>query len=518
MHKQVLPVALALVLLGCPSSNDPADSGTGGGSTRAGGGSGGGSAGGGTGGSTGTGGGSSITPITLTTFCAQYAARACTHEVDCGNYSPNDAGAASCLERETDRYRLPCAQLDGLTFNGVAAAECFKELGEAPGTCKADWAPCGQTPFALNGTFYQAPAQHDCGAVTCGPGTYCDRNCLNLMCKPLQPLGAACANGEAGRIIECNPDAGWCGTGPDAGSMCLDYLAPGDDCTLGVCPPHTFCDYRDTVTCKLRGANGATCAENSECLINHCLGDGHCGTLDAGAPCRSAKDCRVCVGLSLSSDGGVVAAGTCRTTPLQTGAACRRTWANGGIACDYAAANVCLDGMCTLIAPFSRPLGAECVRRPYGVTTDRDFGFSTCEPGLTCQTAAVEPPGTGTCQPALAEGAACRDLWECANGRPCLQGADGGSVCTRKPTLGETCNAGQCTDDARCVGAGDGGRECRPLGRLDEPCGSYFDCTTGNFCDQGLCKPLRAAGATCTQTFECLSGYCSYGQCAATCR
>jgi hypothetical protein len=147
----------------------------------------------------------------------------------------------------------------------------------------------------------------------------------------------------------------------------------------------------------------------------------------------------------------------------------------------------------------------------------QDGGPCPCEEGLRCD-------ASGACRPQGTAGAACQGPDDCAFEFECASD----KTCRRLAGTGETCDASQ---DATAVECGAGfycdhstaPARCAAEPALGAPCVAPADgtltCVSG-FCDVAgsqRCEALRAEGAGCTQQFECASGLCSAGHCAAAC-
>jgi len=175
------------------------------------------------------------------------------------------------------------------------------------------------------------------------------------------------------------------------------------------------------------------------------------------------------------------------------------------------------DGTCLAYNP---PLGGDDQRRMFSRTASdgapcgpiRDgIGagfFGTCDPttSFCCFTDPANPdigctfaydgdgvPREGVCRPAGGEGDACDGLPPLSICRTGLECADGTCVAPSTATLavGETC--------------------------VDEGFMLLGDCD-GGYCDlfgSSVCEPLEPDGAECTAPYECQSGSCVEGACAA---
>lgn len=477
----------------------------------------GGGAGGGTGG--GGGGGGSIT---LQDFCANYPAAACATQIACGRYS--DAGLDVCLARESSAELCRRAAAGSVQFDGVVAARCLMELQSGPLRCASDFPPCQLVGFGQGSIRSEVFTErlNGCGTSTCGAGTICDRRCTGPQCQPLAAVGQSCDTSD-GITRDCVREAA-CSTRDGGAYTCLALTPRGGDCSDWSCLPDDYCDTTGaTPTCRAKLAREAPCSPGDACFDGVCRSDGRCGTLDAGARCEAASDCGgtygsdlVCLGLQVSADGGTVDAGVCGPRP-GAGQPCSRSWARVWDPCRMQAGEACLDGVCTYLAPFSRPLGAECPLRPWGYTAVPFYGFAVCERGLGCRPdPTAHPPQTGRCQPAQPEGGECRDEFECAGGLGCYQGEDGGTRCARLPGVGESCAFAACQSDLQCQALGDGGARCVALAPLAGGC-ALQSCVPNAQCVNDVCEPLGGTGASCDYGFQCQSGVCQFHQCVSQC-
>ncbi|MFO0593811.1 MAG: hypothetical protein U0228_00835 [Myxococcaceae bacterium] len=540
---RALLVGLSLLAFGCPTAANP-DSGFGGGRGDGGfpGGGGGFPAGGGfpTGGfggaggsfgggfATGGGGGGTVDSgapaVDLATFCAIYPAASCAHLSACQRY---EADSGACLADEQASLASLCASADAGSFayDPVAAARCLAELN-LPLACYADFPSCGslRTFGAAVGPlpFVFTLRPNGCGSATCAPGTLCDSDCTNPQCQPRRTLGQTCRNGRPSSF--CDEATSYCGT-DDAGiERCLALAGPGENCGPYGCAAGTVCHYDGTNTlCTPFLDAGAPCTSAPElCGPGRvCRSNGTCGAPTPGDPCTRPTQCGtypatlVCLGLTLSADGGLLDGGTCGPRPL-LGDACDYAWGTPTDPCRADLGHGCIEGRCTLLTPFSLPAGTECPIRPYGRVELPWLGFASCQRGLTClPSTTAHAPRTGRCSVPLDAGAPCRDPFWCANGLSCASVGDGGSECLAPPHAGERCQ-GLCRRDAYCANDADGGTHCAPLGGPDAGCSAISDCLAPLNCDNGHCSTTLAAGP-CQYDFQCSPGACQAGQCVAMC-
>jgi hypothetical protein len=163
-------------------------------------------------------------------------------------------------------------------------------------------------------------------------------------------------------------------TGDTNCGACGQRVAAGGDCTKGKCDDGLSC--AENGKCVAPGAAGATCGENQPCLTPLVCANGTCAKGgEAGAACSEAAPCNAFKALACDS-----ASKTCKEVKL----------ANPGETC--------------------------------GVVNG---AFVLCAAGGDCKTAGATSP-TGTCQAALADGAACTtDGPSCQEPAECVNG-----VCT----------------------------------------------------------------------------------------
>lgn len=453
--------------------------------------------------------------VSLGDFCTQFPQAVCERRIGCGEYA--DAGVDTCRARESARIAQSCQRADAgyVDFNGVQAAGCLAQLRGAA-LCFDFLEPCG-----VSNTVFPERAT-GCGLATCGPNTFCDRDCFQPTCRTFRQLGQSCDDGSFGTYAPCDATTGFCGSA-DGGTAwsCLSFKPVGGACQTGQCGPSGLCVYGTSPTCAALLPDEAPCTANNDCSSFLCRADRHCGALDAGVTCSAAQDCGagVCRGLSLGADGGVASTGTCGPV-AQLGETCDRQWARFGRSCDFLGGKACLDGVCKQVPVGTQGLNQECPLRPWGFFTAPYLGFLACQPGLSCQpTSDPSTPRTGRCRPANTEGDPCLDPLACLPGFTCATAADGGQTCQRRHAFGEACpSRGGCLDELTCLQQADGGFAClQPLG-LDAGGCIYSDsCVDQATCAGGTCVSKGGLGDACTYGFECLSGGCGNGRCVAQC-
>ncbi len=295
-------------------------------------------------------------------------------------------------------------------------------------------------------------------------------------CRPKKPLGDACTLGG-----ECRD--GFCADGvccsdrcdgvcencslPTSPGTCAPIPAESD---AGICSPYTcdgsrrcrstcdtdqdcmggfFCESA-TGLCRPKRLLGETCLSANECmhptspdpaLDGFCV-DGVCCDEDCSGECRR---CNV-----------AGAVGTCANTPRQTpprsASGCGDYLCGGDGSClaicadaqDCVAGGQCVSGQCGI----PRPNGSTC-------TIDAGCASQICNDESVCCAAACDGP----CRTCASSGAA--------------------GTCLDHP-------AGTVPE------SGCGGFNCDGAGQCRTTCVDDGECASGNFCDAGVCVPLRA--------------------------
>jgi hypothetical protein len=247
------------------------------------------------------------------------------------------------------------------------------------------------------------------------------------------------------------------------------------------------------------------------------------GTVPAGGPCRLREECEgdAYCDLSTGACPGVCTPRHAVGMPCDSSDEC-----SGGSVFGYCDSNGEQPAVCAeRVFTQARGEGDACNLSGHDV--------ALCPPGLFCD---VPPDDTsdstlGTCQRAIALGAACDDPDDvCVAGALC-QGVDRVRTCQNvvRLELGDPCRArdendppsfcdpfdGLTCGEAVCEATGDGtaGSRCDTT-----DFGDLLPCDPGLYCDldSDTCEPLRAAGAACDQDRSCVSGSCD--QDTLTCR
>lgn len=172
---------------------------------------------------------------------------------------------------------------------------------------------------------------------------------------------------------------------------------------------------------------------------------------------------------------------------------------------------------CRETFPGRLPEGAPC-----GVPS-----VDACGPGLICL--GGSPRGCGSCVTATSQGKEPSVTHPCAWGLTPVWDGGLGSSCEPRGALGESCAGRSCLEWLRCVDRLTANPVCRQppprfqtdppdAGALGQACviliyGEF--CLAGLTCLDGGCVALGGYGAPCTTSFECVSGHCLDGACAA---
>lgn len=391
-------------------------------------------------------------PVQADEYCSEYARATCEQAACCGwlDLAQRSACQAAVASRCDRHYgvKLDAGQLH---IDGARARGCF-------GLIAAGCEPGGALALACDRLFDGAPAgascsfNNDCASRVCAraPAETCPT------CQPLVPLGG-----------ECDDWPRLC----DEGLRC----APADG---------------GTSTCVVKYADGQGCAVNDECLAGRCsfppVDDGGasgrtCGLAPIGAPCSSlAGGCgpsRICVWPAPDA-----AYAECRVR-IRLGEPCVNQSFDDG--CEGLGAT-CLDGHCVNVAPYSRPLGAECEES------------WQCEHPLICWEPEWYNRRSGQCVQRAQLGAICTR--PCALGATCLDG-----ICQPLRSAGEPCSSRLCKKFLRCssLPVAAAVHTCRtdpiPNGSVcDYASVGWASCESSSYCNEGICTAVKAAGEPCT--------------------
>lgn len=179
----------------------------------------------------------------------------------------------------------------------------------------------------------------------------------------------------------------------------------------------------------------------------------------------------------------------------------------GRLKYDAVAAKACLDqmqGQCTTIMAGAPLTGPGCEKVFTGLVADG----GTCAADLECRTpgslcAIAQNAQTGKCQPAPKEGQPCIN-YACAEGLVCgfVNNAD---VCVKILDNGATC-----TSSFDCMSGNCSAGTCAAQRNLGDACEYSIECNN-SYCDSqtNTCQTLKADGASCMYSDECESARCA---------
>ncbi|MBI3200834.1 MAG: hypothetical protein HYZ29_04755 [Myxococcales bacterium] len=427
----------------------------------------------------------------------------------------SDQGAPSCQNDGQCNGAGACRKYAKGTSCGATTCVGNNSTGQVCdgfGACVVDTTGTNCAPYLCKGSSCANPCAND---LDCVSGNFCEAG----TCKPKQANGATCAGTNACTSGYC-VDGVCCATactglcqacsvakkGGGAGGEC-GPIKTGSD-------PDSECATTAASTCGTDGwCNGAgACrvwAKNTVCGADVCIGNsktgkscdgfGTCGNNASGTDCTpyvcGAGVCQQpCTTDTNCTSGNFCKAGVC--TPKQAnGAVCGGT--------NQCQSGYCVDGVCCATpctgtcqacsaAKKGNGVDGECGAVSNGIDPDNDCpddGASSCNRDGMCN-------GFGTCRQ-YAKGTAC-----------------GSSACIGNKVSGQFCDGfGACQYDPV-------GTDCAPYtcsaNKCSTPCGSDSDCTSGNYCDAGVCKGKQLNGAACTGNNQCSSNQCVDKVCCAT--
>lgn len=224
------------------------------------------------------------------------------------------------------------------------------------------------------------------------------------------------------------------------------------------------------------------------------------GKLEADAACESSVECKgdaECVTDNMGCNG------KCKARAAE-GEACKEVGCQKGFVCDYQS--------------------DKCVVEKLGAKGD-DCDSNQCGAGLFCDYNNGGGGGVPKCRELGAEGAACDDHEQCAEGLGCAN-----DKCAKPGAMGDACDdPGEtrvCVAGHVCAIIGklsDKTAKCLHTVKAGEKCTSHMQCAQIDiYCKgletgatEGTCETLPKIGEACTppgndfpQFFACLTGYC----------
>lgn len=290
------------------------------------------------------------------------------------------------------------------------------------------------------------------------------------------------------------------------GQACLG----ANECTSGFCVDGVCCDNECAGLCMACTA-----------LLKGQGTDGSCEAIKAGTD--PADECEQ------------LGSGACQTLGTCDGNGACAT--QGGLQCQAAS---CLDGtnqanpwLCDTLGECKEQGSSSCL--PYLCANNACLKTCTsandCETGGACILTACVPKG--------GNGTPCGGNFECTNGN-CVEG-----VCCDTPCNGQCQSCREANKDSgpdgvcgqvktgvacgtsTCIGGVQNGDQCTATGTCEPasiPCAPYLcadayvcsltctldsECKSGNYCDNGACKPRLDLGGACAENKQCLSGFCT---------
>jgi hypothetical protein len=463
---------------------------------------------------------------------AQACNAACTSDNDC--LAPNICDLKTNLCGNKKRLGQSCANtaecltgdfcVDGVCCSTSSCALC-QACNIAPNA-----GTCSNVPSGTAEPHTRCAPNPPCGNTgACNGGGACEQASSSVSCGT-----ASCTGSTFTPVSHCT-GTGTCGVTPT--SSCLPYLcgtgACKTTCTVdGDCMAPYTCQGTAPKSCALK-ANGLACSTGGQCISGNCVDGVCCGS----ASCPACQACNlsgngacspVAAGTtapvsfcpdegpsSCGSNGKCDGAGGCQKYPNGTGCSNATCPAGSGT---LTMAGTCMGGVC------SKPTSS-C--SPYFCNGSAACQ-TTCSSNGDCQGSNYCTGAGGTCVAKKANGVACANDAQCAQGH-CTDG-----VCCASATCGSclSCNVpgkmGTCqavplgTDDGSCndqgpMSCGTNGK-CNGAGGCDKyddgtPCSPASCVNTTTLKQGGVCS-----GGTCSApTKACAPFMCTAGACASTC-
>lgn len=390
-----------------------------------------------------------------------------TNGTSCGG--PNQCASGMCV--------------DNYCCNAACAGECQAcDVIGSRGNCVAvSGAPHGgRTPCTTDGT--------SCGGRCDGTTTSaCTYPGASTQCR-----APSCATGTATAAANC---AGTGACPPVQTRACTPYICGPTACGTS-CLSDAECasgNYCASGTCVAKKSNGNTCSAADQCVSGNCI-DGRCCNSACGGQCQacdragSLGTCSTIVGAphgnrpACSTD-GTACGGSCGGVSPVT---C--VYPGGSAECRAAS---CTNGTATLPASCTGTGRCPAVQNQscgvYSCGTTLCLGDcasdDNCASGKYCS--------AGVCQPKQSNGSPCTAENQCASGT-CADGYCCNEACGGQCQACNVTNSeGTCTPVS---GPNPPGRvPCSPYlcgaGACTTACLVDSDCTIGNYCYLGTCRP-----------------------------
>jgi MYXO-CTERM domain-containing protein len=342
--------------------------------------------------------------------------------------------------------------------------------------------PIASCPTLATGCVRAPTSSDGCSSAS---ALLCERNLSSSWCF-VKSDKTACPDGITGKTSTC--DGGYCGTCPGCyikTGLCFPGTAV-DACGVGAVACDNCNDSNECTkdTCATTGrCMNAVLSNQTACTGGLCFGGACCTGCYNSSGCQSGTildacgaagaECKVCEKPSNPCLRAICSAGGCSTEPVPSGTTCSDgDVCNGDESCD--GAGNCVKGT-----------AKDC-------TTSDPCLIGKCDPSRGC----VTTPNTG---------GICSDGNACTIGDKC----DTAGACIGGP-LKPCTDSKVCTDD-KCDPAT--GNCLNPALPDTTPCDDGADCTTGETCQAGVCKPAGTVscddGVFCTKdTVVCPGGTC----------
>ena len=440
-------------------------------------------------------------PCTTGDKCSNSACQG-TGNLDCDdkNICTNDSCSPEkgCTHDANDN---PCNDGDACTTGDI----CGDGFCKGPGKLECDDSnPCTDDDCDAN-----SGCTHDNNTAVCDDNNECT---TGDKCNQGACIGAGsleCDDGNPCTKDICLPNGG-CQNEPIEGP-CSDGTActVGDKCAEGICKPGPAPNCDDSNPCTddscnvdsgcVHAHNTTQCSDGSECTLDDICKDGTC----LPGPPADCNDDNICT--TDYCDPGVGCIHNVNDQPCDDGNACTVGDVCQTGACVSGAILSCNDGnVCTT---DECDTGAGCSNTPNNApcsdnnacTVDDTCANGGCQPGAPLDCGDNNFCTDDSCHPA----SGCQNL---NNVAPC----DDGNVCT----MNDKCNAGackpglpmDCNDNNVCTDD-----SCNPLAGCaysnnSGGCDDSNECTTGDKCGGGECKP--GAALQCADGNHCTTDSC----------
>ena len=420
----------------------------------------------------------------------------CDGQGSCRAYAPAStecSGGLQCLS-STSQVVMECngtgSCVEGTTTS-CAPYTCSSTTQQCVTSCTttADCAPlyyCDASSCVQsldNGA--QCTQSEQCKTGFCVEGVCCDQACTGDCQSCLSEHKGSGSNGTCGPIAagsdpknrcdasttnECEAD-GFC----DGSGACRAYAPSTKACQSG-----TVCSSQSTATGKMCDGAGSCVDTTSQACTPYICSSGSCLQM-----CTSSDDClptfycsnSVCVGTK--DEGSICSANE----------QCASGHCVEGVCCNTA----CVDGCTSCRNTLTGGTEGECL--PVYAGTDPK---NSCDASTTNECA-----GDGFCDGQGACRAYAPETKECEEGALC----EGTTVAKGKMCDG----AGNCVLSA--------GTACTPFicsqstGSCLTTCGSHEECAPEYYCTNAICVPQLSNGVACSNSEQCLSGFCVEGVC-----